>query len=877
MLIKNKSCSGYLTSGNKSYAVINRLRRNIINEELSDTYLNMILENAQIKYFLDPLYNIDKLDIDTALKYINLNILNAVVEFPGIAYIHAADEDWSIKESNLTFICPTEFSQTKGISIPNLQSEIEYMDKLGGQFLYEDNPKYIIIPDIYNNPIVKEDVESYNHITKNSGHTITNLYKYLYGISFLFYSKEYDFGTVTYQQLLELNPEKIIMNFLSKIVGATVDPRLLTLYVNTKTKDNTLLIHFELFNFYGENRYTSFIRYYERIKYDIFLQMKKENQLIVYKKIDTNDTNISMCKNDPLYRIYRKYYGYRKNTTNKPVSSYVKRITGTPGKFLSLKEYLKLNNLVPLYYYATPDSLYTYCTMTVLCSSAEPNGLSTQSYFELTIKDITFDYLDHNKNTKKLYIKKLIGSLNSKVISDIPQYLEIRLLPVASIRSLQSSIVRVPIRETVDDYKIIKSDILQAQTIDPSIIIGLININTFGSSGHSELSEVIKSSILLNYYASGEIYMSPNGNYIIENKKSLKNPRGLYTMWFRPRFEVDLPNLIPHIKKLVLSHTELASESIKKYIDKLRQIDSLDKSLIKDFHYTVLDILYDGNTESVLQKLTRNIIIFFINKIPELSDWKKQALIKRIINPFDTNQLVIHIVYQFRIKNVSADLLTYATTILQLNPRSYILSELDTFTRKNKDIQHAFLEHTSFYQNYSKGMYLANIRDLKKNHKEEIDEFLNKFFYELYDKQLTDALASKRDVNKEFNNIMRYPYFIYAHYPNSISYNILHFHLITSRYGSEDVYKTDVLYAYFGPSSNRLFLWNYLKYIDYTAKDIDLIYAKRINKNTNDTIEELGKFVTENKRGILWDKIKDNIGLQVSQAGVIQAQRPEKM
>ena len=178
------------------------------------------------------------------------------------------------------------------------------------QHVLSNNFKYIIVPNIYKNPVVKTDLISYQAIMKQAD--VIKLNQFLNSIQFVLYLKNYTFSTITYIDLEQVNIKHIIKRFYQQkyfdLISAQLDDRLLSIYVNTDTKSDDMIFYFELFNFYGEQAYTSFIEYHTKIKYDLFLNMRKVGVPVVYRRISISDKNIALCQNNPLYRIYQKYH-----------------------------------------------------------------------------------------------------------------------------------------------------------------------------------------------------------------------------------------------------------------------------------------------------------------------------------------------------------------------------------------------------------------------------------------------------------------------------------------------------------------------------------------------------------------------------------------
>ena len=189
---------------------------------------------------------------------------------------------------------------------------------------------------------------------------------------------------------------------------------------------------------------------------------------------------------------------------------------------------------------------------------------------------------------------------------------------------------------------------------------------------------------------------------------------------------------------------------------------------------------------------------------------------------------------QKKLKEIDINIFHLARLVLQENIYTNILKKLDAATRIEDSIQTVFVKATDFYDQYAAGTIIKNMRELTAENKAEIDKLLNDFIYRLYDRQMS---SSPNTYAEDFAQLVTYPYFIYAHYPNANSYNIFHLQIITNRFGSEVSYRRDITHAYFGPSSTRMFLWEYLKYLDYGQIDINVVYAKY------DT--DINKFLTD--------------------------------
>lgn len=849
---KDKSCKGSFSVDRKTYVVMNRIKKNVFcnnnNGTITDNFLDDLFSKSIIKFKTNVKYDNDTIPADIKLKYLKLdNIDTIIVEYRTSSYLYKTEE---IFEKNQTFICPQNYNSNRNTNthdklFDNLTTEQKYLDELNGNIMYINNDIYSIIPDIYKNPITSDDIISYTNI-KESKNTVL-ITKFLYGISFVLYVKKYLFSTVTFTDLIKLDLRNKIIKFYDRFYGGEniVDEKLLSIYVNTKTKNDTLVIHFELFNFYSEQNFTSFIAYHERIKYDIFMNMKKQKNLVIYKQINVNDVNIQICKDEPIYRIYKKYMrglgkksnlNFFQNTASTKFINPINQLYLTPKKFYNITDKIK-----PIYYHNTSDGIYTYCSLIILCMIGD-------KYYDLVIKDITFDYLEFHQSDSRKWIDNIMKYeseklTSSNIIIDVPQYLEIRLIPIE-----KPSFIRISVTETYEDYQIINNKLNILKKIDPSLILIFMIKN-------NKIKLELNKSLLFNYYFEGNIYTADNiNNFFIMNKKSLENPQKLFTLWYNPIFEIkNLNKLITYLHNFIQQQDNESNIYFEEYINNLKKMDKyIDSDIYKEYVEKCL-IDNQGPILEKIQYFVQRSFNFFIDKI-NINPFLKKILYQKTHNAYlieNYSELVYSLLKN--IKPIDENLYKLVSDIFTTNVYTYVMKKLDLFTRNHDDIQNMFNECTTFYDEYSKGTYVKNIRDLTVIHKKNIDILIKKFLFELYDNQIKFS----KNYRKEFSQITRYPYFIYAHYPNSPSYSIFHMHIITNRYGSEDVYRTDISYAYFGPSAKRIFTWEYLKNINYSKLDIDLVYASRgIPGDTIESLlEKIKKIVLNNQRDIIINKI----------------------
>lgn len=841
-MIVNKSCRANFVIDDKTYIVTNSTYKRIysnINGKVKDIYLENLFHHAKVLHQLS--FDIDKEHIpyNLKIKYFIQDIKPTVLLIETTTEAHIRLATTSVTNA-LSFICPKPLKkmETFDTSLKFIDSEIQYLNSIHAIPFYEYQVDYVILPNVYQNPITESIMDSYTNI-KNS--SIVDINSFLYNLRFIIIFPEYRLDLVTYEELVKLEIKKKVIDFYQRnFYGEKqIDSSMIELNVNTTSKNNHLIIHFTLFNYYGEQHYTSFIEYHTLMKYEMFLEMKNQNINLAYDRINLNDDQIDLyCKENYLYQIYRKYERYF------PLSSdsihYTSKYNHLPLVNQILKTYLGIgnHNIDIIYYYGISEGIYSYCSSTIICNI---DGV----FYEIVLKDVTFDYLSSDDSIKNDYqnlLQKYLSTDHYYVV--LPQFMELMIQPIN-----KPAMLRLQLIETPGQYLQIEKYIKQNALIDPSIVLSYII-----QSGYESIKEIITDNLLFDFYFSNTSdYRSKEvPDFFITNKKTVTNPKNMFTLWYFHQVKIKDQLLFEkRLSSIIFQYNKQTLILFKKHLDTI--ITGINKNNIYgneliEWMISVVDDydpLFPAAEIIFIRKFISECYRFFYSK---MNLYFPTARYKNayLIDYYD------RFYYELltKTKKYNVELFELAKVVFKKNIYASIIGDLDMYSRKQDRSLHDLIIHeTDFYFNYQSDYFIKNVRDLKPSHKSQIEVLLEKFFMDFYESVIRH---SQIGIKRKLQEILKYPYFIYAHYPNSLNYAVFHLHLITNMYGSEGTYRMDVLYNYYGPYVDRLFLWEYIKYIDYRQTDLLLTYT-RYSSDIKKVTKELQSFITETGRPIKID------------------------
>ena len=889
-----KSCKSGFIINNIQYFITNTLYKKkfkkMPNGEIRDVFLEDLFENSIVLHYFDFDYENSDLSLNLKIKYAKekTNQKTYLIKYSTSSFIGISDQKYfNINNDQytnyLTFICPRHISSGKYLDLEYISNEIIYLKTINADdfyfhseyFMNKDKPyiknDYVIIPNSYKNPITEDDKISAK-IVKNTNN-VAYINNFLYNINFLLIFYNYNLSEINYKILLDLNIKKIIIDFYKKkfYVSMPIDKDMINIYVNTVSKNNIFIINFFMVNYYLEQSYISFIDYNILVKYDTFLAMMKENIDIIYDRISVNNTDIDLfCKNNPLYKIYKKYETYLTNYRFKKKNKYENLPFNNNNNNVSLKEILglklglKYDNIIPLRYNNSSDGIYTYCSATVTCRIND-------ELFEILLKDVTFDYLNSHENYLEEYLHDVQNNiyniynvnnlsshqahqvhpgLNPNIIpgSKLPQYLEII---IKKLDLPLQSMVRIKFKETYHDYiKKVQPRILSESNIDPQVILGFI-IKSSPISVSNEITDILSKNIMFHYFLDDRyVYDDINSpNFYITNKKNYKYAEDKFTLWYIPHIKItDKKLLLKKIGEKILDYNHHCILLFNNFLDNLwdkikNNIYSSDfiNFIRTSFGYTwehnnppfhKQNITLSGTQSGTQTDLFTNLFTNsnYIDNIKKfISVCFKFFFIK--INKYITPQLYSNS-YIYKIYNKlyydilvhtnknNSELFELALIIFDNNIYNHLFDNLESYIRKDKNMHEIINLYTDFYVNFRKGKYIKNIRDLTPNLKYQIDSLLNNFMLFHYN----DLIENSKNIRLKLLDILKSPYHVYAHYPNSNNWSIFHMHIINSKDIIDSSLQLDIYNNYYGLYINRIFSWNFLKYIDYSKSTIDLVY-----------------------------------------------------
>lgn len=840
-MIVNKSCRANFVVDDKTYIITNSTYKRTYsntNGKVKDIYLENLFHRAKVLHQLN--FDIDKEHIpyNLKIKYITKNIKPTVLLIETTTEAHIRLATTSVTNA-LSFICPKPLDSVADSSLDFIETEIQYLNSIHASRFYEYHTDYVILPNVYQNPITETITHSYTNI-KNSGIDIIN--SFLYNLRFVIIFPEYQLNSVTYDELLGLEIKEKVIDFYQKNFygeDKKMDSSMIELNVNTTSKNNHLIVHFTLFNYYGEQHYTSFIEYHTLMKYEMFLEMKHQNINIIYDRINTNNDRIDdYCKENYLYQIYRKYQQYI--PTSPELSYRTTKYDHLPLINQVLKSFLGIgdHNIDIIYYFGISEGIYSYCSSTIVCNI---DGI----FYEIVLKDVTFDYLSSNdtvRNDYLLLLQKYLSMYHYYAV--LPQFMELMIQPIN-----KPAMLRIQSIETSVQYHQIESHIKQNALIDPSIVLSYII-----QSGYGSIKEIIIDNILFDFYFTNtfDFQIPEVQDFFITNKKTLTNPKDMFTLWYFHKVKInDELSFENQLSSIMLQYNQQTLIFFKKHLDII--IASIKKNSTYGDELIVWMITFMDSYDPLIRAaeiiFVRNFITecyrFFYSKIG-LYFPKSRYQNAYMVDHYDQFYYELLI----KTKKINIELFELAKVVFQKNIYALIITDLDAYARKRDHSLHdLIINETDFYSNFQSDYFIKNVRDLKLSHKKQIDILLEKFFMNFYEYSIQH---SRIGIKRKLQEILKYPYFIYAHYPNSLNYAVFHLHLVTNKYGSEGTYRMDVLYNYYGPYIDRLFLWEYIKYIDYSKSDLLLTYT-RYNSDIKMVTKELQSFITETGRPITID------------------------
>ena len=605
-----KSCRGIITwSNEKENNVVYTI--DTLNDN-NDDVIKHLFENTKINYkiqkqdyhFTHKTKTIDEFikaeEKSEFYKGVNDNIKHYIKHFK---YTGDTPEEIKVLRQNAkTVICPVTketFVKKKDIKespyfmdiINNgINNKISvYLNKIGGSKLQYIDDKFIILPDLFEYPINKKDIELF--FQKD----LISLFDFLTRLNFTLFIRDTKYKNV-YDLTSELLEEvqKIIIQFYTSLLGGDYNKYIIS-YIVPDTKYDYIIIKFFLFDVYKGYRYISFIDYYKYILINEAINLlRSEQEIVYYKRFDINEKNNINCKDNLSYKLHHSY-DLRKQMQIKPDQKKKPELEGIiHSNYATLKDVLtqgknaKIEILNKQYQNVNTKG---YCSLFLLVSVTID---SKETIYEVTLKTITYSTLRDNcltcDNFKKQFYQKLTNIIQNNTESKIeysngyssveyydylPASLEIKIKPI------EKPIIkaRLYFLETATNYLEITLSKIKETKLDSQIILYMIyerhKDNEIGELMRKHLAETddfVKKRILTKAILS-------SNNFLIREKAYFTNDEDtyFYVLWYYPKFEVidkvAFEQLLITIKeacnKIMTTDNEIIRRKQEEQIDKL--------------------------------------------------------------------------------------------------------------------------------------------------------------------------------------------------------------------------------------------------------------------------------------------------------------------
>lgn len=355
--------------------------------------------------------------------------------------------------------------------------------------------------------------------------------------------------------------------------------------------------------------------------------------------------------------------------------------------------------------------------------------------------------------------------------------------------------------------------------------------NIFNPKEQYEIVNYYAKSISTSPHCTEFIMVKQNDIYYRISIRSITYKKLRYDNEFKTMFLDKLGNVIDNwrTKKIIYKNTKDMIGYLPSYVEinveQVYDYNPIIRNIIKETgdDYWKKDGILDNIKKILLDPVIIITMIYFNLKDynPTLAENIKQSIKSEFINSIINNEIFLSenknfIILPRTTKVKDEYVLWYYPKITIKDPSGFInlckdISGNYTFIRNNKDLKESLKNFTDIYDVYNSNNFVHNLRHLTHEHKKEIDKLLYNFLKNKYDKT-------------NLNNT----YFSWCHYPNAQDYNIYHqFIVIFTKLNRElfgQKYKhimlKDSLYNYIDYNNNRYFIWDKIKYLDYSKRVI---------------------------------------------------------
>jgi hypothetical protein len=740
-----KSCKATLYIKNKK----------ITNTELLNFHNSLVCQDS-LKVLLN---NITLLDNQIGLTKFN-NVIR-IEENPN--EIHDLDQDNYLcriirKSTNPKKIkeYPEYFLNIIGDESKN--REILFLKQNRGDNFYMSSDKFIILPDISS----KDDlftykyIDEWNRIKKSCELNFDLICDFLANIQFVLFIKD-----TKYQEIFDFNKDNIkilydIKQFIKDFYATKffdnkylLQDHQISIFVNSDTKYNFIVFNFIVYLPERYNRYISYIDLYRQFKLDNIIHMIKNGDDLYYftrvNKKDTTNPDID-CSSD--ISLMNKEGGYL-STLNKLFGKDIKIF-----KVLNRKHF--------------GNDQHQYCSTYSLVQVND-------SYYEVSIKSITYEILKNNQPKYRTFIRLFNQELNDIITnySDIKHikydnitYVFEELPAVVDIytKKLDNINFRYPdifVTETSDIYHryILPESLKRVNDIHQHLLLHLLWKSEFRRICREQN---IKNTVDILKYRDDLVYDALFNDINNHNYDQYKD------FWIFTKLLLNVEPIGIYILDYFVFNDNFTFNT--KYTDtegsyKLYLVNKKDKSMFKNI------------IDDYQKNYRRKYILWYVPNELRVTNYKILHEGVKKLHDILQNKYKQHQDSPSQIDNVHKD-----------------------FTQNNSN-DVIFYDCTNFkelFEDSSKFIY--NMRHIKKIDILEIDNLLNKIY--------KDKLVQ---IKKNFSS--------FIHYPNYYTFNILHMH--TYDYTFDNTTRSTM--NYMNLTYNRNFEWNiFIKYVKIDSIDLNI-------------------------------------------------------
>jgi hypothetical protein len=518
----------------------------------------------------------------------------------------------------------------------NLKTEIVAFTKLlpskqqkdiFNEFFIEETSEYLIVPNIvaYDEPFDQNKIKAYEIFLIYPHHTtIHNIYEFLSTIKFAYFIKEkgknesiFDL-TLLDVHFLEMIKQNIYA-FIRKLFGtfaSKFDEHNCLITLVADQGNEYFFVNFIIFDRFTITKYSSYNETSKNINIDDAIYNLSKGVGLIYYFNSNKDLGDGKCeqlkpkqeiiKTEPEVPVASPVELEEKKKQPvalpaKPVASHVEleekkeQPVALPAKPVAspveLLEKIKANaRKIKLISSSEPlDKYHSYCSLTIIIGiSSEISSEFVDEYYKVSIKSITFNELNTNKDFKKEYLDRIIAGTYTDMGNSNMALLKLPACVRITIKKMLNDNVDYSyhVMETAYHYKTnVLKRIREDVNIKTPLILRFTCLKMY--ENYRSIQKLCMSIPAFAFPILGEIARSPN--FIIYPKVN----KLMYLFYFyHVKEQVTIAQFRDKFNEIMCSDNDLRKIKIDDYIKKLGLVDAsiieltifmdLMKVLIKD-------------------------------------------------------------------------------------------------------------------------------------------------------------------------------------------------------------------------------------------------------------------------------------------------------